>query len=121
MQIQVNAAHNIEGHEALSAWASDAVKTGLDRQSEHITRLEVHLSDENGGKSGPDDKRCTMEARLGGCAPIAVTHHASTLREATAGALEKLTRVIDTTLGKQRNQKRHSADLSLPESTPAEE
>lgn len=121
MHIQINAAHNIDGHEALSVWASDAVKSGLDRQSEHITRVEVHLTDENGGKSGANDKRCTMEARLGGCAPIAVTQHASTLREATAGALEKLTRAIDSTLDKRRNQKRHPADLSRPGSTLAEE
>lgn len=78
------------------------------------------LDDENAGKSGPDDKRCTMEAQLA-VVPIAVTHHASTLREATAGALEKLTRMMDATLGKQRNQKRHPADLSLPGSTLAEE
>lgn len=112
MQIQVNAAHNIEGHEALSVWASDTVKDRLSRQSEHITRVEVHLADENGGKSGPDDKRCTMEARLGGRPPIAVTHHSATLREATAGAMDKLTRVIDTTLGKLRDQKRYPSDPS---------
>ncbi|TAJ16239.1 MAG: HPF/RaiA family ribosome-associated protein [Rugosibacter sp.] len=121
MQIQVNAANNIEGHEALSVWASDIVKDCLSRQSEHITRVEVHLADENGGKSGPNDKRCTMEARLGGHPPIAVTHHSSTLREATAGAMDKLTKVIDTTLGKLRDQMRHPADLSPLGSTLADE
>lgn len=121
MQIQVNAAHNIEGHETLSLWANDAVKTGLDRQSEHIMQVEVHLADENGGKSGPNDKRCTMEAHLSGRPPLAVTHHSATLRAATAGAMEKITRMIDTTLGKLLDQKRHAADLSPTRPTPREE
>ncbi len=121
MQIQVNAAHNIEGHEALAVWASDTVKDRLNRQSEHITRVEVHLSDENSGKSGSSDKRCTMEVRLGGRQPIAVTHYSATLRESTAGALDKLTRVIDTTLGKLHDQKRHPAGLPPSGSTLTEE
>src|SRR5664280_3625391 len=62
MQVQINTGHNIEGHEALSAHVSDVVKNALVRLGDHITRVEVHLSDENGDKSGPNDKRCVMEA-----------------------------------------------------------
>jgi len=46
MQIQINTGHNIEGHEALSAHVSDVVKNALARLSDHITRVEVHLTDE---------------------------------------------------------------------------
>ena len=120
IQIQVNVANNIEGHEVLSVWASDTVKDRLSRQSEHITRVDGHLTDENGGKSGSNDKRCTMEARLGNRQPIAVMHHAAALREASVGTMGKLTRVIDTTLGKLRDQKRHPADLPPPKSTLTE-
>ena len=56
MQIQINTDHHIEGHEALVAWATGEVKTALSRHSDHVTRVEVHLSDENGHKSGPNDK-----------------------------------------------------------------
>ena len=108
MQIQVNAAHNIEGHGALSVWAGEAVKNGLSRYSEHITRVEVHLTDENGDKSGPDDKCCVMEARLEGRQPIAVTHHAATLRQAADGARNKLTRMLESTLGRLRDKERHA-------------
>ena len=46
MQIQVNTDHKIEGHEALAAQVRGVVKNALSRMSDHITRVEVHLSDE---------------------------------------------------------------------------
>lgn len=100
MQIQINTDHHIEGHEALVAWATGEVKTALGRHSDHITRVEVHLSDENGHKSGQSDKRCVMEARLEGRQPMAVTHHAENLHQAVTGAADKLARVIESTLGR---------------------
>ena len=100
MQIQINTDHHIEGHEALVAWATSEVKTALGRHSGHITRVEVHLSDENGHKTGQSDKRCVMEARLEGRQPLAVTHHAENLHQAVTGAADKLARVIESTLGR---------------------
>ena len=77
MQIQINTDHNIEGHEALTAHVSDLVESALSQFSDHITRVEVHLSDENSDKKhGNDDMRCMMEARLEGHQQVAVTHHA---------------------------------------------
>lgn len=93
MQIQINTDHHIEGHEALAAWATGEIKTALSRHSDHITRVEVHLSDENGHKSGTNDKRCVMEARVEGRQPLAVTHHAETLYLAVTGAADKLSRL----------------------------
>lgn len=100
MQIQINTDHHIEGHEALAAWATGEVKSGLSRFSASVTRVEVHLSDENGHKSGPDGKRCVMEARMQGRQPLAVTHNAQTLYLTVTGATEKLLRLIDSTLGR---------------------
>ena len=113
MKIQVNTDHNIEGHEALAAHVSSLVESALGRASEHITRVEVHLSDESAGKSGPDGKRCAMEARLHGRPPIAVSHQAATVHQAVNGAAEKLTRSIDGTLGALRDQKRHGAEPAM--------
>lgn len=100
MQIQINTDHHIEGHEALVAWATSEVKAALGRHGDHITRVEVHLSDENGHKTGQSDKRCVMEARLEGRQPMAVTHHAENLHQAVTGAADKLARVIESTLGR---------------------
>ena len=75
----------------------------LSRFSHQITRVEVHLSDENSDKEGLNDKRCMIEARLEGIKPIAVTNHANTHEQAVAGAVEKLKTSLDTILGRLRN------------------
>lgn len=100
MQVLFNPGENIEGRESLAARVDEIVQDALGRFAGHITRVEVHVSDEAGTRSGPDDKRCMMEARIAGHPPLAVTHHAPTLREALGGAAQKLQRSVDHTLGK---------------------
>jgi ribosome-associated translation inhibitor RaiA len=120
MQIQINTDRNIGGHQALLAEVTGKVESALSRFSDHITRVEVHLSDQNSQKNSQSDKRCMMEARLEGRQPIAVTHEADTLDQAVAGASDKLSRLIESTLGRQRDQKSHRTDPSLPGSKPPE-
>lgn len=100
MQIQVNTDENIRGGEDLTARISAEIHTRLDRISQHITRIEVHLSDENADKPGEADKRCLIEARLEGRQPEVVSDHAATLEQAYLGAAKKLQRALETTLGK---------------------
>jgi ribosome-associated translation inhibitor RaiA len=50
MKIRVNTGHNIEGNKALAAHVSGVVESALSRFSDHITRVEVHLSDVNSDK-----------------------------------------------------------------------
>ena len=114
MQIQINTDRNIEGHEALAAQVRGVVESALSRISDHITRVEVHLSDESSHKSSQNDKRCMMEARLEGRQPIAVTHRAATLDQAVDGAADKLARLIESTLGRLREQKSHRTDPPPP-------
>ena len=104
MQIQMNTDGNIEGHDALATQVSSTVESALSRFSDHITRVEVQLSDENSDKKGGnDDMCCVLEARLEGRKPIAVTHHAATVDQAVDGAADKLHRLIESTLGRLRD------------------
>jgi ribosome-associated translation inhibitor RaiA len=121
MQIQINTDHNIEGREALAAHLSSIVKDKLSRISSHITRVEVHVSDENGPKKGKDDKRCVMEARLEKRPPVAVTCHAETLHQAADGAADKLIRAIESDLGRLHDQASRAKDLSPLVETDIEE
>lgn len=100
MQIQINVDHNFEVHEATMAQFRSTVQSALSRFSEHITRVEIHLSDENADKSGQNDKRCLLEARLEGRQPMAVTDTAANLSQALHGAVDKMTRMIESTLGR---------------------
>lgn len=120
MQIQINTDHNIEGYEALAEHVTHVVEKALSKKSEHITRVEVHVSDENSNKSGLHDKRCMMEARLQGRAPLSVTHHAESLHQAIDGAAEKLVRVVNSTLDRMHDQATRAEGLSVPE-TPSSE
>jgi ribosome-associated translation inhibitor RaiA len=100
MQILVNTNHGITGTEALSERVEGMVEAAVGRFADRITRIEVHLSDVNGEKHGAVDKRCMLEARVGGLKPIAVTHQAENMREAVNGAAEKLGRALGHALGR---------------------
>lgn len=100
MQIQLNTDKNIQGTEALARDVETRVKESLERFATQITRIEVHLSDENGPKGGGDDKRCLIEARIAGRQPLAVSHEAPTVDLAIDGALERLVNAITSTLEK---------------------
>ena len=105
MQIQVNASNGVENKDALERWASEAIRKALDRFSADVTRVEVHLSDENHDKGGGNDKRCAMEARVAGRNPLTVTQHAPNLDEAFRGAADKLKRALDSALGRQERHR----------------
>jgi len=100
MKIQINTDNHIPGREALAHQAEATVESALGHLAEHITRVEVHLSDENGDKAGKNDKRCLMEARIEGHQPISVTHEAETIDEAIDGAADRLRRSLDHTLAR---------------------
>ena len=121
MQIQINTDRNIEGREALAAEVSRVVESTLSRISDHITRVEVHLSDENSDKKdGDNNMRCLMEARLQGRQPVAVTHQAATLDQAVDGAADKLIRLIESTLGRLHDHKGRRTGLPPDEPNPTE-
>ena len=103
MTIQFNTDNNISGREELTAPLIALISVEIDRFSEHITRLEVHLSDENGFKDGPNDIRCMLEARIEGRQPIAVTHQANSHEQAVEGAIDKLKTSLDTIFGRLKN------------------
>ncbi|MEO9186836.1 MAG: HPF/RaiA family ribosome-associated protein [Kofleriaceae bacterium] len=100
MHIQFNTDNHIHGTEALARDIEARVRGSLERFADQITRIEIHLSDENGPKSGGDDKRCLIEARISGRPPMAVSHEAPTVDLAVDGALDRLVHAVTTTLGK---------------------
>ncbi len=115
MQIQVNSNHTIHTGESFERWASTTLHESLGRFKDDITRIEVHMSDENADRISTDQKRCMMEARLAHHEPLAVNHHAPSQDEAFRGASEKLKRMLEHTLGKLRDHRaresiRHEPD-----------
>jgi ribosome-associated translation inhibitor RaiA len=117
IDVLLNTDSSIEGNESLTAEVEAAVNSALARFSSQMTRVEVHLSDQNAGKSGSDDKRCMIEARLEGLQPIAVTATSDNLSQAIDGATDKLKRSIESTLGRLRDRRLKTPDAIIPDIT----
>jgi ribosome-associated translation inhibitor RaiA len=115
MQIRINTDHNIKGHEPLAERITGIVQETLGRVADHITRVEVHLSIESGGRNGQSDKRCVMEARMEGEQPIAASENSGTLDQAVAGASAKLLRLVDSSLGRRRAKRHSGPDMPVSE------
>jgi len=103
MNIQINTDNNISGNERLETYVQSTITKELSRFNDDITRIEVHLSDENGSKEGEKDKRCMIEARLKNIQPIAVTSQENTIEKAVSDALNKIKASIDTIIGRSKN------------------
>lgn len=110
MKLQVNTNARIGGHGGLVAHFSATIEKALRRFSDHVTRVEVHSSDENGDKSGPQDQLCLLEARLEGRQPVVVSENAATHAQAVQGAVRKLVRLLDSTLGRSHAQRDRATD-----------
>jgi ribosome-associated translation inhibitor RaiA len=101
MKVQVNTSNDIDNKDALERWATDYLNEQLGRFDQDLTSIEVHLTDENHAARGGVDKRCMLEARVTGRAPIAVTHYAPDQNLAFRGATDKLAHALDHAFGKQ--------------------
>lgn len=112
MKVEVSA--NTGGSNKAEWFASIVgdVENGLERHGNRLTRVEVHLSDENGPKSGVDC-RCALEARPVGRPALAVTHQAAGFDEAVRGAIEKMDRLLTSTFGKH-DEKGGTSASGLP-------
>ncbi|ROM87011.1 ribosomal subunit interface protein [Pseudomonas brassicacearum] len=109
MQIQVNSDNHIQSSIRLEEWVRTTIESTLERYEEDLTRVEVHLRDENGDKPGPHDLRCQLEARPKGHQPVSVTHKADSLELAIEGAAAKLEHALEHLFGKLRGKRSASA------------
>jgi hypothetical protein len=104
MEIRLNTDNNFTASEAFAAKVNEELNKKLHRFGEYITTAEVFFGDENSGKSGTNDKRCTIEVRPRNMHAEAVTHFADTVDHAFNGAVEKLRNLLDTRIGKLQNR-----------------
>ena len=102
MNIQFNTDKNIDGNAAFTAPYVAQIEDELSRFRDNISRIEVHLSDEDGSKNGFGAMRCMIEARVEGRQPIIVTNQADSHGQAVGGALDKLTTSLETIMGRLR-------------------
>ena len=100
MIIQYNTDNTINGDQRNQVFFTNLIAEELEKYNNEITRLEVHISDENGEKSGINDIRCLIEARIKNMKPIAVSDNANTIESAITGAIAKLKASVESILGR---------------------
>lgn len=98
MTVQINTDKTIEWDQRHNEHFTGLISEELDRFSEHITRLEVHLSDENGAKNGANDIRSLIEVRVEGRKPIAASNQSDTIEQSISGAITKVLASLKTIL-----------------------
>jgi hypothetical protein len=107
MQIDVSTDSRINGREKLTHYVQGHLETVLERFSARITRVEVHLTDESGNKTGGEDTKCVMEARMGGRPPVAVKSQERSIDQAITAATHKLKHLVESTLGRESSLTGH--------------
>ena len=103
MKVQFNTDKTISGDQRSTEYFTDFISEGLRHHSDHITRVEAHLSGENGNKEGANDIKCLLEARVEGKKPIAVSSKADTVEMAVSHALDKLNASLESVLGRLKS------------------
>lgn len=107
MQFQFNSDNQTSGDTSMAARVDEIAKARLERIEDRLTRVEVHVGDVNGPRRGSDDKRCTIEVRPAGMAPISATSQAATIEAAVARAADKVLAAYDRLIGKRTDRKGH--------------
>ena len=100
------------------------MQSALERYANRLTRVEVHLSDEDGTKDGGGaDKRCLLEARPARMQPVVVTASAGNVEQACHNATRKMLSLLSSTFGRIDGRDadstiRHNESLPLPGDDP---
>lgn len=105
MQFQFNSDSSVMGTDNVAERIENSVRSKLARFEERLTRVEVHVSDENARKGGADDKTCMIEVRPRGEKPIGVTEHASDVDTAARKAAGTMVQRLERVLGKESRHK----------------
>lgn len=105
MLIQFSSDNHVGDHAGVQHHATALVQKVLRPFRDHITRVDVHLTDENAHANHSNDKRCVMEARLDGFPPLVVTATSSNVAAALDSASRKLRRSVVSVEAKRRSHR----------------
>jgi len=92
--IEVRAASSVKGSAGLDAFAEQVVTAALSRFLPRLTRIDVHLSDDNAAREGGNDKRCQIEAHPASQQPVSASATAATLEKALTTAANHMKRLL---------------------------
>jgi hypothetical protein len=104
--IQIHTDNQVETSGDRNASLEEQVRQRLARFEGRITDVEIHVSDVNGARAGGNLK-CTLEARVNGFQPVAVTENGTNIDRCVIAAAKKAVRALDHQLGRLSDRTRH--------------
>lgn len=122
MQVLLHSAPHTDARHGMADHLEAVVKAALNRFGERVTRVEGHLTDDDGSaKAGANGVQCTLEARLLGLDAVVVEERAGNAHQAIEGAVRKLKRVVGAAIAKHdpRGQREKIADALEAEGGPS--
>ena len=107
MQVIINSDNQVDlQSDFIDHWQGE-IASSLQRFSDWITRVEVHLTDENSkSKESVDDIRCLIEARPANRQPVSIEVRGESPEHALATGVQTMDRRLGTLLDKARTQQR---------------
>ncbi len=107
MQVIINSDNQVDlNQQTIEQWQTE-IATSLQRFSDWVTRVEVHVTDENSdSKGGSDDIRCLMEARPANRQPVSIEVRAASLEQAISDSIQTMNRRLGTILDKERSKRK---------------
>lgn len=107
MLIQLNSNHHIKISSADAEEMEQAIRDRLGRFADWLTRVEVHLSNQDGSKSDETDARCSLEVRPEGRDPVITTADAPDQLASVNAALRSMMTVLERERGRLTSRKGH--------------
>lgn len=101
MQVDIQS-HGFKLTDGIRGYLMKRLACGLNHGDDHITRVNVRLSDINGPRGGAD-KRCFIEVRLKRAPALAIEDTEADLYVAIDRATERAGRTMDRRLERQRD------------------
>lgn len=96
MQVILHNDDTVHGFDSAQSYAEEQLKAHIKgKLYDALTRVEVWISDQNGPKGGPDNKKCSMEAHPSGRKPVGVHATAEDVPGAIREAAKKLAHALE--------------------------
>ncbi len=102
MKILINSDKTIHSSASMQDNLKDILNRELTSYQTKLSRIDVHLTDQNGVKEGVNDILCLIEAHIDGRPSTLASQQADTLELAFSAALDHLVSSLERDFG--RNQ-----------------
>jgi|SRR5690606_90656 len=93
---------DIEKSDTLGEHIEKHLERALKHHGERFLRVDVHIHDDKGGRSGANDKRFVIEGRPSGGEHLAVEHQGEDFYATATEAVKKFERAVHNYIERER-------------------